>query len=260
MRTAALLSLPLTALLALAACGMEEAVTEPAEEVETPAAAAEEPAAAEEAEAEAPAAAEEAEPTAEAGNDNPLYNPSLATEEAPATYTVKFETTAGDLFIDVDRSLSPRGADRFYNLVKIGFYDDLRFFRVIDNFMAQIGISGDPKANRAWRTANLMDDPVKTSNKRGWVTFAKTGAPNSRSTQIFLNFKDNAMLDGMGFAPFGQVREESLSVLDAIYSGYGEGAPRGAGPDQGRIQAEGNAYLDADFPKLTQLVDASIVE
>ena len=192
-----------------------------------------------------------------AGAHPALLDPSKATEQAPATYTVKLETTKGDILIDVTRAWAPQGADRFYNLVKIGYYDDVAFFRVISGFMAQVGINGDPAVNKAWRPARIKDDPVKESNTRGMVTFAKTGMPDSRTTQIFLNFKDNAQLDRMGFAPFGKVRD--MAVVDTLYSGYGEGAPRGQGPSQGRLQGEGNAYLKAEFPKMDYIKKASIV-
>jgi cyclophilin family peptidyl-prolyl cis-trans isomerase len=186
-----------------------------------------------------------------------LRNPAALTDKAPDTYKVKFDTSKGPLVIEVHRTWAPAGADRFYNLVKNGFYDDTRFFRVLDGFMAQIGINGNPSVQSNWRTATIQDDPVKESNKRGFVTFAKSGAPNSRSTQIFVNFRDNTNLDRQGFAPFGQVTS-GMDVVDKLYSGYGEGAPSGRGPEQGRIQAEGNAYLVKDFPKLDYVKKATI--
>ena len=178
-----------------------------------------------------------------------LLDPSALTETAPDTFTVTFETTKGEIAIRVDRAWAPKGADRFYNLAKNGYYDGVRFFRVISGFMAQFGMHGDPEVMAAWQPATIADDPVTQSNTRGMVTFAKTGAPNSRTTQIFINYGNNARLDGMGFAPFGEV-VEGMDVVDALYSGYGEGAPRGRGPSQGRIAAEGNAYLERDFPEL----------
>ena len=193
-----------------------------------------------------------------AGPHPALLDPSKATEQAPEKFTVKLETTKGDILIDVTRAWAPQGADRFYNLVKIGYYNDVAFFRVISGFMAQVGISGDPKVNEAWRPARIKDDPVTQSNTRGMVTFAKTGMPDSRTTQIFLNFKDNSNLDRMGFAPFGKV--QSMDVVDQIYSGYGEGAPRGQGPSQGRLQGEGNSYLKAEFPDMDYIKKASIVQ
>ena len=186
-----------------------------------------------------------------------LRNPSALGEKAPETYTAKFDTTKGAFVITVHRAWAPIGADRFYNLVKNGFYDDCRFFRVLDDFMAQVGINGNPGIQSNWRSATIQDDPVKQSNKRGFVTFAKTGAPNSRSTQIFINFKDNSSLDKSGFAPFGEVTS-GVETIDKLYSGYGEGAPSGRGPEQGRVQAEGNAYLTKDFPKLDFIKRATI--
>jgi peptidyl-prolyl cis-trans isomerase A (cyclophilin A) len=185
-----------------------------------------------------------------------LRTPSALTEKAPDMYRAKFDTTKGVFVIEVHRDWAPLGADRFYNLVKNGFYDDVRFFRVLDNFMAQFGINGDPAVMAAWRSANLRDDPAKESNKRGYVTFA-TGGPNTRTTQVFINFKDNTGLDSQGFTPFGQV-VEGMDVVDKLYSGYGEGAPRGQGPDQGRAQMEGNAYLAKSFPKLDYIKKATI--
>ncbi len=189
-----------------------------------------------------------------------LTDPSKATAKAPAKYTVKLETTKGDILIDVTREWSPNGADRFYNLVKVGYYDDVAFFRVIAGFMGQVGIHGDGKVNAAWRGAPIQDDPNKAGigNKEGFVTFAKTGAPNSRTTQFFINLNDNSNLDRMNFTPFGKVRD--MTVMKKIYSGYGEGAPRGRGPSQGRIQAEGNTYLRAEFPELDYIKRATIVE
>jgi len=187
-----------------------------------------------------------------------LKSPAALTEQAPATYTVNFDTTKGPIVITVHRDWAPNGADRFYNLVKNGFYDDVRFFRVIDGFMAQFGIHGNPAISAAWRPANIKDDPVKQSNKRGFLTFA-TGGPNTRTTQLFINFGDNAGLDKQGFSPIGEVTK-GMDVVDKLYNGYGEGAPRGKGPDQGRLQAEGNAYLAKDFPKLDYIKTATIAK
>lgn len=186
-----------------------------------------------------------------------LKDPSKATETAPAEYAVKLETTEGDIIIDVKRDWAPKGADRFYNLVKAGYYDDVAFFRVIDGFMAQVGIHGDPEVNKVWRQARIKDDPVKESNTPGMVTFATAG-PNTRTTQFFINFGNNARLDGMGFAPFGKVRD--MSVVKKLYAGYGEGAPRGKGPSQGRMQQEGNAYLEKEFPELDYIKKATVIE
>ncbi|MCC6778859.1 MAG: peptidylprolyl isomerase [Hyphomicrobiales bacterium] len=185
-----------------------------------------------------------------------LSNPASFNEQAPATYRVRFDTSKGPFVVEVRRDWAPNGADRFYNLVKNGFYDDARFFRVINGFMVQFGINKDPKISAPWRAAAIKDDPVKQSNKRGFITFATAG-PNSRTSQVFINFADNAGLDSQGFAPFGQV-VSGMNVVDSLYSGYGEGAPRGRGPDQGRIQMEGNAYLTKDFPQLDYIKKATI--
>ena len=185
-----------------------------------------------------------------------LDNPAALTEKAPATYKAKFDTSKGVFVIQVTRAWAPAGADRFYNLVKNGYYDNVRFFRVISDFMVQFGINGDPALNTKWRNARIPDDKVTQSNKRGTITFATSG-PNARTTQVFINFADNSNLDGMGFAPFGQV-VSGMDVVDQIYAGYGEGAPHGRGPDQMRIQSEGNAYLTASFPRLDYVKKATI--
>jgi peptidyl-prolyl cis-trans isomerase A (cyclophilin A) len=187
-----------------------------------------------------------------------LSNPAALNEKAPDTYKAQLDTSKGTVVITVHRDWAPNGADRFYNLVKNGFYDDVRFFRVISGFMAQFGIHGSPAVASAWRTARIKDDPVKQSNKRGFVTFATAG-PDTRTTQLFINFRDNGSLDGQGFAPFGEVTT-GMDVVDKIFNGYGEGAPRGKGPDQGRLQAEGNAYLAKDFPNMDYIKSATIAK
>jgi peptidyl-prolyl cis-trans isomerase A (cyclophilin A) len=184
-------------------------------------------------------------------------DPSKLTATAPDDFKVVFHTTKGDVTVEVTRSLAPNGADRFYNLVKSGFFTDIAFFRVIPGFMCQFGIHGDPNVSAKWRDANIQDDPVKGSNTRGTITFATAG-PNTRTTQLFINFADNTGLDGQGFAPFGKV-VQGMDVVDKINGEYGEGAPNGNGPDQGRIQGEGNAYLKKDFPHLDYIKSASIV-
>ncbi|MEP7306881.1 MAG: peptidylprolyl isomerase [Acidobacteriota bacterium] len=186
-------------------------------------------------------------------NKAKLRTPAQLTEKAPDTFKAKFDTSAGIFVIEVHRDWAPLGADRFYNLVKNGFYDDIRFFRVLDGFMAQFGMHGDPSIQSAWGRSNFMDDPVKQSNKKGYVTFAKSSAPNSRSTQVFINFVDNTGLDGQGFAPFGQV-VQGMENVDKLYSGYG----RQNVPDQGRITTEGNAYLTKEYPKLDYIKKATI--
>ncbi len=186
-----------------------------------------------------------------------LLDPKKAQEKAPATFKAKFETTKGDFVIEVHRDWAPLGADRFYNLVKIGYFENIAVFRVIPNFMAQFGIHGDPKVTARWRNARIKDDPVKQSNQRGYISFAMAG-PNTRTTQLFINFQDNSRLDGMGFAPFGKV-VHGMKVVDEIYK-VGEGAPRGPGPNQGKIMQQGNRYLKSSFPKLDYIKSASLVK
>ena len=186
-----------------------------------------------------------------------LKNPAALKEAAPATFKANFDTSVGPFVVEVHRDWAPQGADRFYNLVKNGFYDGTRFFRVISGFMVQFGIHGDPGISAAWRSARIPDDPVKQSNKRGYITFAHAG-PGTRTTQVFINFADNGgSLDNQGFPPFGQVTT-GMNIVDKINSEYGEGAPRGRGPDQGKLQTEGNAYLMKEFPKLDYIKKATI--
>src|SRR3972149_11026138 len=185
-----------------------------------------------------------------------LSDPASLNEEAPAVYKAKFDTSKGTFVIEVHRDWAPNGADRFYNLVKNGFYDNVRFFRVISGFMVQFGISGDPKISAPWREARIADDPVKQSNKRGFITYAMAG-PNTRTSQGVINFADNVSLDSQGFSPFGRV-VTGMNVVDALNAEYGEGAPRGRGPDQGRLQMEGNAYLARDYGKLDFVKKATI--
>jgi cyclophilin family peptidyl-prolyl cis-trans isomerase len=185
-----------------------------------------------------------------------LDNPASLREQAPATYKARFDTSKGVFVIEVTRAWAPRGADRFYNLVKNGFYDDVRFFRVVSGFMVQFGINGDPAIMARWRAAQIPDDQVTQSNKRGTITFATAGS-GTRTSQVFINFADNARLDESGFAPFGRVIS-GMNVVDALNAEYGEGAPRGRGPDQSRIQNEGNAYLTKDFPRMDYVKKATI--
>jgi peptidyl-prolyl cis-trans isomerase A (cyclophilin A) len=182
-----------------------------------------------------------------------LRTPEQMKETAPATYKAKFDTSAGVFVVEVHRDWAPNEADRFFNLVKNGFYDDCRFFRVVPGFMVQFGMNGNPAIQKVWQNTNMKDDPVKQSNKRGYVSFAQTGAPNSRSTQLFINSVDNTSLDhsGQGFAPFGQV-VSGMAIVDKITSQYGER------PDQGEILSKGNAYLNASFPKLDYIKKATI--
>jgi peptidyl-prolyl cis-trans isomerase A (cyclophilin A) len=171
-------------------------------------------------------------------------------EKAPATFKVKFDSSAGPFVVEVNRAWAPNAADHFYTLVKNGFYNEARFFRVVPGFMVQFGINADPAVQEKFRK-NIQDDPVKESNKRGYVTFAQTSAPNSRSTQIFVNYKDNAFLDGQRFAPFGRVTS-GMEAVEKINSEAGEK------PNQGAIQSQGNAYLKKEFPKLDYVKTATI--
>jgi len=184
---------------------------------------------------------------------------SLWSQPAPGIYRVRMETTKGILALDVTRALAPRGADRFYHLVEVRFYDDSRFFRVISGRFAQFGIAGDPAIAKIWQNERFTDDPVKDSNVRGTFAFAMTG-PDARTTQIYINTGDQSRLDPMGFAPFGKV-VEGMSVIDKLYAGYGENSGGGmrAG-HQGKLFEEGNAYLDREFPLLDRLVRAEIIE
>lgn len=204
------------------------------------------------------ARAEDPKPAATpASSPGDFADPSKLNAKAPPSFKVKFDTTKGSFTIDVTRSLAPNGADRFYNLVQSGYFKDIAFFRVIPGFMAQFGIHGDPKVAAAWQSARITDDPVKGSNTRGMVTFATAG-PNTRTTQFFINFADNTNLDAMGFAPFGKV-VEGMDVVDKINGEYGEGAPRGRGPNQGKIQSDGNTYLKASYPNLDYIKSATIL-
>lgn len=204
-----------------------------------------------------PAAKAEAKTEAGASAIPSFSDPSKLTEKAPERFQALFDTTKGKFTVEVTRSLSPNGADRFYNLVRSGYFKDIAFFRVISGFMCQFGIHGDPSVSAKWREAAIPDDPVKGSNTRGAITFAMAG-PNTRTTQLFINFGDNTNLDGMKFSPFGKVIS-GMDVVDKINSEYGEGAPRGRGPDQRRIQMEGNAYLKKDFPNLDYIHSVTLV-
>jgi peptidyl-prolyl cis-trans isomerase A (cyclophilin A) len=185
-------------------------------------------------------------------------NPQELAQPAPDTVRIRFETSKGPFVVEAYRAWSPQGVDRLYHLARLHYYDGVRFFRVLDGFMAQFGINGDPEVTTVWRDMTIPDDPVSNSNKRGTITFATRG-PNTRTTQLFINFVDNPNLDGMGFTPIGRV-VEGMEIVDSFYKEYGEGAPGGAGPDQGRLNAEGNAYLAKDFPKLDSIVTARVVQ
>lgn len=174
-------------------------------------------------------------------------------EQAPPTFRARFETSQGPFVIEVQREWAPFAADRFYTLVRRGFYDDARFFRVLNGFMAQFGLNGDPKIQGEYALANLLDEPPKQSNLRGFASFAKESSPNTRYTMVFINDKDNSYLDADGFAPFGQV-VTGMEIVEKLYSGYG----RQNVPDQRRIKSEGNAYLTAEYPKLDFIKTARI--
>jgi peptidyl-prolyl cis-trans isomerase A (cyclophilin A) len=186
-----------------------------------------------------------------------LLNPASLKLQAPAVFDAKFTTTKGDFVVEVTRAWAPRGADRFYNLVKYHFFDGAAFFRVIEGFVVQFGISARPEVSRVWEAANIPDDPVTQSNTPGTLTFATAG-PNTRTTQIFINLGNNTNLDGMGFSPFGKITS-GMDVVEKLYSEYGEGQPNGNGPDQERVQKEGKAYLEKSFPLLDTIKTAVIV-
>jgi peptidyl-prolyl cis-trans isomerase A (cyclophilin A) len=193
--------------------------------------------------------------------DKALLTPSALNAKAPDTFDVKFTTSAGDFVVHVTRDWAPLGADRFYNLVKHHYFDGVAFFRVLREprpFMAQFGLSPYPEVNKAWENAAIHDDPVKHSNKRGTITYAAQTAPNTRTTQVFINYADNSFLDASRFAPFGEVTS-GMDVVDKLYSGYGEGAPQGAGPDQEKATNQGRAYLEKNFPKLDTIKSATLI-
>jgi peptidyl-prolyl cis-trans isomerase A (cyclophilin A) len=198
--------------------------------------------------------------TAANPNIDKLKNPAQLTEKAPDVFRALFDTSKGAFTVEVHRDWAPLGADHFYNMVKNGFFDDVRFFRVVrvpNDFMVQFGINGNPAVQAGWRDATIKDDPVKQSNKKGYITFATRG-PNTRTTQVFINYDDNEFLDSQGFAPFGRV-VDGMNIVQKLYSDYGDGPPGGKGPDQNRVQMEGNAYLAKDFPKLDYIKTATIV-
>jgi peptidyl-prolyl cis-trans isomerase A (cyclophilin A) len=184
-----------------------------------------------------------------------LQNPAALKEKAPAKFKVQFETTKGIFVVDVTRDRSPNGVDRFYNLVKNGFFDGIKFFRVVKGFVVQFGIHGDPSLAGKWLESNIPDDAVKGSNKRGTLTYAKSGAPNSRSTQLFINLADNSRLDDMGFSPFAQVTK-GMEVVDKLFGEYGEQITS----LQGEIAAGGNKFLEKNFPKLDAIKTAKLIK
>src|SRR5260370_22529086 len=230
---------------------------------EQPKAAEAPPAAKPEAPAAAPASAP-AQPAATAspsaavtkqGYDRALLRASMLKDKAPETFQVKFATRRGDFVVTVNRSWARTGADRFYNLVKHYFYDNASFFRVVAGLVVQFGISAHPPISAAWDKANIKDEPVTQTNKRGYLTYAKTSMPNTRSTQIFINLKDNAGLDGQGFSPFGFVDAQGMKVVDMLYDQYGDAG----GPDQDQISKQGKPYLDKGWPKLDSIKTATLM-
>ena len=186
--------------------------------------------------------------------ESPLLDPKApaVNREAPAEFKVKLETSKGDIVLKVTREWAPKGADRFYNLVKSGYYDDTRFYRVVAKFVAQWGMNGDAKISKAWREAKIDDDPVKKKNARGTMSFAMSG-PNTRTAQLFINLKDNEDLDKKGFAPLAEV-VEGMEVADKLHSGWGNT------PQQKKILEEGNAYLDKEYKELDRIKKASVLE
>jgi peptidyl-prolyl cis-trans isomerase A (cyclophilin A) len=202
-----------------------------------------------------PAPAAAAQPAAPPHNYiKDLLAPAKLNEKAPEAYKVKFETTRGDFTITVTRAWAPLGADRFYNLVKHHFYDNAAFFRVVPQFVVQFGISANPAVSKAWKKTDIKDDPVTQTNKRGAIVFATAG-PNTRTTQVFINLKDNGRLDGMGFAPFGVVDGNGMNVVEMMYEGYGDSA----GPNQDQLEKQGDPYLKKGWPKLDYIKSASLV-
>ncbi len=189
--------------------------------------------------------------------DAALLEPATLRAKAPAEYNVKFVTTAGEFTVKVTRAWAPNGADRFYNLVAHHFYDGAAFFRVLPGFMAQFGLSAYPEVSKVWETATIKDDPILQSNHRGFVSFATAG-PNTRTTQVFINYGNNEALDRSGFSAFAVV-SDGMEVVDKLYNGYGEGAPDGHGPNQGLIGSRGRAYLEKGFPKLDSVRTATLV-
>ena len=183
-----------------------------------------------------------------------LQSPAKLKEKAPESYKVKFDTTRGEFTITVTRAWAPLGADRFYNLVKHHYYDNAAFFRVVPEFVVQFGISANPAVSAAWKHADIQDDPVTQTNKRGAIVFATAG-PNTRTTQVFINLKDNGRLDGMGFAPFGVVDGKGMNVVEMMYEGYGDSA----GPEQDQLEKQGDPYLKKGWPKLDYIKSATLV-
>jgi peptidyl-prolyl cis-trans isomerase A (cyclophilin A) len=195
-----------------------------------------------------------AKPATAPSYDHTLLKPSLLKDKAPDTYQVKFVTTRGEFTITVTRAWAPLGADRFYTLVKHHYFDNAHFFRVLPNFVAQFGISAYPPVSAAWEKATIKDDPHSQSNKKGTVTFATAG-PNTRTTQLFINLKDNTSLDSQGFTPFGVVVGDGMKVVEMLYDQYGDSA----GMDQDAITHGGKKYIDTKWPRLDMIKSATLV-
>lgn len=206
------------------------------------------------------AAAESSTRAGSGEQESPLFRPGseAMNERAPDVYRAVIETTEGRVTVEVRRAWAPRGADRFYNLARHGFYEGARFFRVVDGFVAQFGLSGRPRLDRLWRSHPIRDDSVRRSNERGTLTFAAAGE-NTRTTQLFFNLADNGRLDAMGFAPIGRV-VEGMSVVDSLHAGYGDSPPRGQGPAQDEILERGNEYLESEFPELDHVESVEVLE
>lgn len=177
----------------------------------------------------------------------------------PDVYRVRFATSKGPFVVEVHKAWAPLGAERFWRLVDVGFFDKSRVFRVKRNFVVQFGVSPDPRTNGVFNNLAIRDDPVKQSNKKGMMSFATNG-PGTRRTQVFVNLSDNTSLDKQGFAPFAKVVEGMDKVVDAFYSGYGEMPPRGMGPDPSKLAVEGESYAESKFPRLDKIFKASVVD
>ena len=189
---------------------------------------------------------------------NTIALPNAAAAPAPSVFYVRFETSKGPFVVEAHRDWAPHGVDRFHQLVQSQYFDNVGFFRVVSSFMAQFGMHGDPTVNAAWENLTIPDDSVVQSNRRGYVSFASLSTPNSRTTQLFISTVNNRPLDEMGFAPIGRV-VEGMAVVDSLYADYGDAPPGGQGPDQTRITAEGNGYLEREFPKLDFIRTARVV-
>lgn len=197
-------------------------------------------------------AAEDAQPREPSAE---LLLPAVARQEAPAVFKVRFETTKGVFVVQSTRDWAPNGSDRLYNLVRVGYFNDVAFYRAVDKFIIQFGVYGDPEINALWSEAVIRDDPSGQPNRRGTIAFAQEG-PNSRTTQLFVNLSDNDELNDTGFVPVGEVIE-GMDVVDSLYTGYGELHPKGQGPRPFLLGRLGNTYLKRQFPELDYILNAS---